>query len=254
LLKPLGFNMKYYALLMTTLSGNFIGLVVPGEFGIDMLRYWDLRKHSGQNAKPAVSLLMDRILGFSGCVFIGMVMLIPAYSYVQDRTIVYAICGFIFFVTVVLFAIFNNSFIGFLNMFNYNTIFNKLILKASEAIFSYKLHKKIVIKAFCLSLIIRTLMIFNIYFFSLSLGWALSPIYFFIFIPLILILLTIPISVQNLGTRDLLYIYFFAQVGIEPQYSLALSVAIFSWVIIKSLLCGLVFLFVKRKYQVVDPA
>ena len=106
LLKPLGFNLKYYALFMSTISGHFIGMVVPGGYGIDVGRYWDLRKHSSQNVKPALSLLMDRILGLSGCVFLGMVMIIPAYSYVQNKTIVVAICGFVSFVTVVLFTIF----------------------------------------------------------------------------------------------------------------------------------------------------
>ena len=252
LLKPLGFNLKYYALFMSTISGHFIGMVVPGGYGIDVGRYWDLRKHSSQNVKPALSLLMDRILGLSGCVFLGMVMIIPAYSYVQNKTIVVAICGFVSFVTVVLFTIFNDRFIGFVSIFNYNTIFSKLIFKVSEVMFSYKSHMRIVIKAFCLSIMIRILMIFGIYVFSISLGWELNPIYFFIFIPIVLILLTIPVSVQNLGTRDLLYIYFFSQVGIAPQHSLALSVAIFSWEIFASLLCGIVFLFVKRKYQVVD--
>jgi len=237
---------------MSTISGHFIGMVVPGGYGIDVGRYWDLRKHSSQNVKPALSLLMDRILGLSGCVFLGMVMIIPAYSYVQNKTIVVAICGFVSFVTVVLFTIFNDRFIGFVSIFNYNTIFSKLIFKVSEVMFSYKSHMRIVIKAFCLSIMIRILMIFGIYVFSISLGWELNPIYFFIFIPIVLILLTIPVSVQNLGTRDLLYIYFFSQVGIAPQHSLALSVAIFSWEIFASLLCGIVFLFVKRKYQVVD--
>ncbi len=254
LLKPLGLNLKYYSLLMTTLSGRFIGLVVPGGYGIDVMRFCDLRKYSGQNTKPVISLLMDRILGFFGCVFIGMVMIIPAYNYVQNKTIVYVICGFVSFFAVALFAIFNESFLRIVNMLGNNSRFRELVLKVSDAILLYKAHMKIVIKAFCLSLIIRILMIFNTYIFSLSLGWELSPIYFFIFIPVILILLAIPVSVQNLGTRDLLFIYFFSQVGIEPHHSLALTVTIFSYAICVDLLCGLVFLFVKRKYQVVVQA
>jgi len=254
LLKPLGFTIKYYALFMSTISGNFLSLVVPGEYGVDVMRFWDLKKHSRQNAKPAVSLLMDRILGFLSCVFMGMVMIIPAYNCVQNKTMVFVICGFVLFLTVVLFAIFNESFLRIVNMLSNNSRFRKFTLKVSEAIMLYKAHTKIVIKAFCLSIVSRILMIFGIYVFSISLGWELNPIYFFIFIPIILILLAIPVSIQNLGTRDLLYIYFFSQVGIEPQYSLALSVAIFSWVIIKSLLCGLVFLFVKRNYRVAETA
>ena len=253
LLRPLGFKLNFWGLILSTLSGKFLDFIVPGEYGVDVMRYWDLSRFSKQKAKPAISLFMDRLLGLSGCVAIGAIAVIPAAKYVGNEKMVYSLILFYGFITIMFFLIAYSNLISYLTrLFSSlsNLKINDFTEKVEEAIALYKQHMGTILKAFVISVVLRILMIINIYLFSKSLGWNLSPIYFFIFVPTILILTTLPISTQSLGVREGLYVYLFLQIDIPAEDSMALSLILFSWILVTSLMCGFVFLLKNRWYRI----
>ena len=244
LLRPLGYKIRFYPIFLTTLSGKFIDSIAPGGYGVDVMRYWDLSRFSGEKLKPVISIFIDRFFGLTGCIAIGMLAILPVSMYVNDNKIVYQLLGFYgLIVVIILIFLIVNLIPHFKKKTNFLYIkLNYVVEQFEKAIGFYKNYKKIIIKCFIISIILRILMIINIYLFSKAIGWDTSILYFFLFIPCILILTILPISTHSLGVQEGLFVYFFLQINIPAESSMALSLTLFSWKMVSSLMCGFVFL------------
>jgi len=76
-----------------------------------------------------------------------------------------------------------------------------------------------------------------------SIGVEISPLYFFIFMPIIWIIMTIPISVSGLGVREGAFIFFFSQVGVTNSDAIAISLLYYSYNVIVGIIGGLLLLY-----------
>ncbi len=65
--------------------------------------------------------------------------------------------------------------------------------------------------------------------------------YFFIFIPMIIIISNIPISFQGLGLREAGFILLFANAGLSRSQSLSISLLYFGIILIVAALSGMVY-------------
>lgn len=251
LLNPFDFDLKFISLLQTTIAGKFFDFLVPGDYGMDFLRYWDLSNYSKKKSQALLSVFMDRLIGFYSCVVIAAATFIPAAKYihnkyVSDLLIIFYICTILIYILIVhtkLLSVFKK----YLNKYSEFAAYT-FVNKFSETILLYKNFRKDIIKAFILALVTNVLSIIVIFLFSRSLGWNLNIIHFFLFIPTIFIISTVPVSIKNLGFQEILYIYFFLQVNIEAKDALSLSLTILSWKIITNMLSGAFFVLAKRKY------
>ncbi|MGH7822607.1 MAG: lysylphosphatidylglycerol synthase domain-containing protein, partial [Candidatus Binatia bacterium] len=80
---------------------------------------------------------------------------------------------------------------------------------------------------------------------ALALGVPLS--YFFVIVPLVGIVESMPISIFGIGTRDVSYVYLLGLVGVEEARALSLSVAYLMLTILYALLGGVVFAVRRRE-------
>ena len=66
-------------------------------------------------------------------------------------------------------------------------------------------------------------------------------VYFFCFVPLILLITMLPISVSGLGTTNLAYVALFGSVGMNPDGAFVLSVLILALGVIGNLPGGVIY-------------
>jgi len=91
------------------------------------------------------------------------------------------------------------------------------------------------------SVIIQALQFLAAYVIAVSLGIHLRMLYFFIFIPIISALSTLPISIGGLGVRDVTTILLFSKVGLSKELGFAMSLANNIFVFILGVIGGLVY-------------
>jgi hypothetical protein len=99
---------------------------------------------------------------------------------------------------------------------------------------NYKRNKEAINRALLLSFFIQALSILTIYVLSYSIGLQISLIHFFVFVPLINVLIMLPVSIGGIGVQEGAFIYFFSQVGVTSDEALtvallfrALTIAVF---------------------------
>jgi hypothetical protein len=92
-----------------------------------------------------------------------------------------------------------------------------------------------------ISIGVQLLRVLQAYLLSESMGLGTAAIYFFCFVPPILVVTMLPISVGGWGTANLAYVALFSQVGMDPDGAFVLSVLILGLGVVGNLPGGLIY-------------
>jgi uncharacterized protein (TIRG00374 family) len=242
LLSQVAIRSSFAELMKLTLLSQFGNVFIPGGFWGDIMRGVKIR-NSGSRSRGIASVFIDRVMGAFGFVFIGFILLPFAYRYLKKSVFISLLALFLV-ITVSTLLIF---FTGWTQ---------RLILKALSAdkkiikklkqfyldlIFQVNNERPVLLKAFLVSLVASLINIIIFIFLSFSLGNPATPMYFFLFIPIILVISHIPVSYQGLGLREAGFILLFANAGLSRSQSLSISLLYFGIIVTVAAVSGLVY-------------
>ncbi|MEO0117446.1 MAG: lysylphosphatidylglycerol synthase transmembrane domain-containing protein [candidate division WOR-3 bacterium] len=100
--------------------------------------------------------------------------------------------------------------------------------------------------SFLFSLLVQLLLSLVWYFSGLAIGRPLSPLYYFLYIPLINIITMVPITFGGLGIREGSFVYLFQRVGLSKEEAMGVSLLFLVANYLHSLIGGLIFITMKR--------
>ncbi|MBI1184769.1 flippase-like domain-containing protein [bacterium] len=221
-----GIQVNFYQTLKTLLIGFAIALFLPSAVGIDVGRTYNMARSNKQKVAILSTVLMDRLMGFVAVIGMAMIaILIIGYRYLNESILIAMVgvslalgLGWMFF--------FNKQFIRrFRNILNL-PIINRFADSISELYFTiYYMQRKprLFSIALIVSLITAVLEILSIIMLSYAIGDKVDPLFFFIFMPIIWIILIIPISIGGLGVRETVFVFFFTQVGMDTTHAVTVS-------------------------------
>jgi uncharacterized membrane protein YbhN (UPF0104 family) len=97
-------------------------------------------------------------------------------------------------------------------------------------------------QALAISLLFNILLVLEHFLTAKAVGISISLSYFMIFVPVLSLALTLPLSIGGLGLREVIAVPLFAQIGIDEAMTVAYSLAIYAIARITGLLGGLLYL------------
>ncbi len=259
LLKAQGIGVPLGSLLSFTFVGLFFGNFLPTNVGGDLVRGYDLARHTLLPAETAISVLVDRMLGLIAFVFVAAVMaLLVVYS--EGQAALWEVAVVSALVLSALCALFALMLSGRLRA-QIRRLFGIPFLsrlaplydRLSEALSAYRRSYAALGVCFCISVLVLTIGSVVNYLISLALGGGISLLHIFLFTPLITFVLLMPISLGGIGLNQSAYVFFFNLVGIPEQKSLAISLIMQAIIIISSLPGGLLW-WRKRSARQPEPA
>jgi len=220
--------------LRLTWIGFFWSLIFPGVTGGDLLKAYYISQQTANRTASVITVFFDRIIGIVAMALLsGAVILLLALGVVDfggaqldaPSKVVGVFIALVLAGTVVFFsrrirrALMIDRLLKVLP-------FQRLVAEIDGAVFHYRDHKLEVAIAFGLSVACHVATVFTF----ASLGQALRmPVglhYYFIFIPVILIISAIPITLAGLGLMEAMFVKFFTIVGVgaTPDQALALCI------------------------------
>lgn len=234
--------------------GTFFNLFLPTNVGGDVVKAHKMSKVSKNSIEAYSSVFMER---FTGVIAIfGLAIVATTLYFSQLPTDILFIIYVVFLPLIILsfLMIWNDSIVDLFKKlinrifknFNPFSIREKLI-KLHSSINLYTKKKRTLGYALIISFVFHTMLILTNYILALSIGIDIPIHYFFIFIPITAILLFLPISIRGFGVREVLYAYFFTQVGATTAQAVSLSFLVQLLGIISSLIGGFVYLFSQTK-------
>jgi uncharacterized protein (TIRG00374 family) len=211
------------AIFISGALGNFL----PAGLGVDIIRGHQIASKHGEVAKVSATIIIDRAIGLFSMIITATVAILLPISWKIEKSVVYIIIilNIGFFFSLGLLFILRNKVIVWEKpeqryLFNLYFAITKLV----EAISYFYKIKRIIIPTFALSIVVQLLRCAIFYFLFIAVGQLLSIFYFLIFVPLILIVILIPISIGGLGIREGALILFFGYAGISPEYCVTVGV------------------------------
>ena len=220
LLKAQEIRLSFRVSWALVMIGMLFNVVIPGAVGGDLIKgYYITRAASGRKANAATSIVMDRVLGLIGLLFLGAVMVVVNFGESMRRPAtrslgLLTIFSFLGGIAVLYAALMAG---GGLSRWNF---LPAVVRKVFGALHEYRRHGSIISAALALSVANQCLTCL-MYFLALR-GSGVSQItasQFFLVVPLGMVTAAIPISPGGIGVGQAAFFGLFRIVA--PAYASA---------------------------------
>jgi uncharacterized protein (TIRG00374 family) len=205
---------------------TFVGTFLPASIGGDVMRAFSLSRENVRGADAFASVFMDRMLGVASLLLMGAAGLFLARDLASNRIIVTSLAITLAVSLFTMLMIFSER-VGLWGARLVRALPVPALQRAGSGIIpsvqSYARHHMALLTVLASSVAVQVLRVLQAY----CLGRAIAieaglPVYF-AFIPLILLVMLLPVSINGLGTGQAAFVWFFARAGVDAAPAFALS-------------------------------
>lgn len=238
LLLPGGIELK--KLFSLYMIGAFFNSFLPGIIGGDAIKGFYLYRATGKVGLALASVFMDRYLGLVVLIAICAIAFPFGYGYLRGSNVEWLLI-------VIIVSFFSGSVLFFWLRIGRNV---KYLSDIYRYFSMYRHQKTIIGKALLLSVFVQFAGFSAVYILARGLGQHLPFLSLLVYVPLIILVSMIPISISGLGLREGAFVLFFGFIGVRPEAAAAISL---SWFMSSSAgsLIGLVEYLKYKKEQIV---
>ncbi len=229
------------------LVGFFFNTWLPSGFGGDAVRAWDTRHVAEGTSRSVAVIAIERGTGILALLLLGGVVGVAAGWYHTMPGLVAALwavtlTGFAGIVALAelgprLAARVEAALPGLWRWRRVAGIARKLL--ATSAALSGD--RPLVLRVLALGIALQLNVVLHYAWIGKALGVPVASSYFFLVVPVLVVVLTLPISINGIGAREVVFVRLLGAVGVSQPQALAVSLAAFALSLVFSLVGGLVF-------------
>jgi uncharacterized protein (TIRG00374 family) len=229
---PGGSRVRLGALLHIFFVSTFVGTFLPASVGADAVRAASLARLGVPTADAVASVFMDRVLGVLGILGLAVVGLWMSKDLLQARPEVLAGVLVALAITaagcaMVAAAVFSTRvaarLVALLQWLPWPRV-HEAGRKVVEAVQRYAHHHGLLTLVTAASVGVQVIRILQAWCLGLALGLGAPLATYFAFVPIILIVMLLPVTVNGLGTSQAAFVLFFGAAGVPASGAFALSV------------------------------
>ena len=260
LLKAQDIEIPLRFLIGSVFVGQFFNSFLPTTIGGDAMRAYDTAALSKDSTKSVVSVFADRLIGVFALVFLALLALVIGFASGQDVSfyiipvlLVFLLCS------MGVLLVFNARMYKIMDQVLRLVSLDKVAAKLEEAHNSLRILRtapNVLIIAFLASLLLQINVILFYYFIGVSLDLGVSFLYFAIIVPVALVVLLVPFSINGIGIREGIFVYLLTGLGVENKDAIALSWISFGLMLTQGIIGGIIFALrgIKIGSSEVDPS
>lgn len=239
---PIGFLVKSY------LVGSFFNLFLPTRIGGDVVRIWDGSRRSKSLVKSSAIILVERLSGVIILLVFALFASLVRLDMAQQFPVVWVslILGFLGLILLALFlSPLSNIVLDILpDQSPFSTIKQKLG-QFIETILFFRKRGGALGKAFFWAALLQINVIIHYYLIGEALHLDIGLLDYFIFIPIVHLILLIPITINGLGLREGAYLEIFKYYGISSAAAISFSWIDLAFMLMVGLFGGFIYVFRK---------
>ena len=220
-----GSRPRFGVILRIFFVSSFVSNFVPGV-AADMYRAYALARHDVHLAESTASVLMDRVLGVLSMVIVGACALVVAPHVLVERSVVVGLALAFAGCAVAALVVFNErAAAGILAAID--ILPSRAVHRASaslmDAVRRYARHHGELARVLTMSIVVQGLRILQAWALGMALGLTLPLAAYFVFMPIILVIMQIPITVNGFGTTQVAFERLFVPAGAPAPEVIAMS-------------------------------
>jgi hypothetical protein len=225
--------------------GLFFNNFLPANIGGDIARVMDASRHGPTRAAAFSTVLMDRLIGTLALAGLALITALPAVDHFHLRLVYLLLAAFFTFGVFVLWALFHPSVLPAIERLLSRVGFGGLkphLDDLAGSLQGFRSQRQVMLELFLLATVtqVSRIGVHVLVARALSLGIALP--YFFLFVPLLAVIVSLPISLNGIGVREGAGIVLFGLVGVSRTQAFSLQFTTYLVAVAISLLGGLIFL------------
>ena len=246
LLRVQNIYIPFRKVLSLYLVGVFFNNFLISNIGGDVIRVYDVRKIAKDGSSAFAATFLDRFIGLFSLICFSIV----AYVLASDFAASTSIGGLIALLALLLVGIavlmLSNRLGGTIEGLLLKLVPHKMgvrISKIRQSFYLYRSHQSALLLAWLVSFGVQFLRVALHYAAGLSLGVSIGFEYFLLFIPLIAIVASIPISFGGIGVRENFGVFLFQRVGVDATTAFSMEFLAYLMGLVGSVAGGLIFIF-----------
>ena len=214
------------AVMRVFFVSTFVGTFLP-SIGGDVVRAYSLSRYGVDAAQSAASVAMDRALGVASIAIVGVAGLVLAGARFADRGVIVTLGAALLLCAAGALLVFSSRTAEVARRVA-RRLPGARARRAAESLVDatrrYSRHHGDLLNVLAGSVGVQALRVVQAYCLGRALDIAAPFGVYAAFVPLILLIMLLPITVNGLGTSQLAFVFFFGQAGVPQPASFALSV------------------------------
>ncbi len=254
LLTVQGVQASFYTLVKSMIVAVFFNNFLPSTIGGDAMRAYDTWKMGGGKTQSVSIIFMDRLLGvFTLFMFALLALLLTSID-------VTFIPGFRLWVLLAVLAGITTLYILFFRSVeisrylqgsskNNSSVIKGSLIKVFNVFAGFNGKPGVLTTALFLSVLLQLNVILHYTLLAMSLDINVPFSAMFIIIPVAIVVMMIPVSINAIGVRELIFVALFGLYGVDSADALAFSWMSFILITILGLIGGIVFMLRKNSAE-----
>jgi uncharacterized protein (TIRG00374 family) len=244
LLHAVGIRIPFWKVCSYYHVGLFFNNFLPANIGGDIMRVADASRYGPSRGTAISTVLMDRIIATVALAGVALITTLPALKRFHFTMIYLALVGFFLASLLLVWAIFHPrvlpavmrllSRIGF-------SAFEPHLTELALRLQHFRGSRRLLLGVLVVAIVVQLARVGVHVLVARSLGLTVPTIYFFLFVPLLAVIVSLPISLNGIGVREGAGILLFGLVGVDRAHAFSLQFTTYLVAVAISLLGGLVF-------------
>ncbi|GAK52269.1 integral membrane protein [Candidatus Moduliflexus flocculans] len=243
-------------LLQSLMIGIFFNSFLPSTVGGDVFRAYDTSERAGSTTEAMTVVVVERLTGMFALGLFALFALLFEFSQFSHLPIIWLSLGglgiaFLCFVAAmqpriadVVKKVFQHPVV---QRIPFSQKIRTKLRQIYHALAVYRRNRRVMGIAFALALVLQINVIFHYYTIAYAMNLQVSVFYFFLIVPVVTIILMLPLFINGIGGRELVYIFLFGQFGVPRADAIAFSWISFGMVLIQGVIGGMLYAIRKKE-------
>jgi uncharacterized membrane protein YbhN (UPF0104 family) len=225
--------------------GLFFNNFLPAGIGGDIARVADASRHGPTKTAALSAVVMDRLIGTVAIASLALVTTLPAIDRFHLTLVYLAVVGFFVLSVTLVWAVFHPALLPACERLLARVGLGGLsphLDDLAARLAGFRERRGLFIGLFAIAAVTQICRIGVHALVARGLGLDIPLVYFFLFVPLLAVIVSMPISFNGIGVREGAGIVLFGLVGVSRAQAFSLQFLTYMVMVAVSLLGGLVFL------------
>lgn len=249
LLRARGIRFSLFQTLSFYYVGLFMNNFLVGYIGGDAFRAYDASRLSGHSSAAISSVFLDRIIGFTVLTSLALIVSLLWHGLIASSSTLFVVIPLLAAWCIAFLFFFNKKFAQkFLWIFDIllPKSFHPKLKQIYQNMYAYRSNSTMLVAVVALSALIQFLRILVHYIAALAVGVHIALIYFVVFVPIIALAASLPISIGGIGVREQSGILLFAALATSTTSIVAMEFLAYLIGVISTIPGGVIFLLRKE--------
>jgi hypothetical protein len=246
LLRIVGAHIPPGPLWRASLIAVFFNQFMPSTIGGDAIRVYEAWRHGASRSAALSSIVVDRVIGTFALVLLAVGMLPFVSAAFENPWAVYgAVLAVGAIVTVLMLMLFL-PIPGVIELFHRCCAAlpgpaARIAGKLDRAFAPYRGRWRVLPVAMALSLLLQANVVLMHWLIGLSLGIEVSIVQFCFLVPVAMVVMMIPVSINGIGLREGIFALLLGAYGVESSQAVALALMSYALFLVHGVAGGIVF-------------